>query len=175
MSESKSTTSHRELTVPDIRDKQIKNAIDALFRMLLAEKIPSVMSGEPIILKEEVRAPHVDDRILSLSSEVQQLKNQINKYLKVELREEAVDQFRELISKIDEISEVYAFHEANETLFWIFYDRGDRMNVLEKIVDVECNFERLFPNLRVDYRILPYSALNFRIASKGELIHKRTG
>jgi len=119
------------------------------------------------------RGARLEEQFLSLSSEVQDLKNKLNKYFKLELREEATSQFAGLISTIKNIKEVYVNNEANQLTFWIFYDYGDRIELIEEIVDIECHFERLFPKLKFDYRILPYSSMNYHIASQTDLIYQR--
>lgn len=123
-------------------------------------------------VKEE-RGPSLDEKILALSGELDQLKQQFNKYLNVESRDESIEQFKELISHVEEISKVYVQHKADKVVFWIFYDKGERIDILERVVDIECAFERVFRRLDFAYRVLPSSLLSSRIMSRADVIYSR--
>ena len=160
-------TARRGFSIEDLEE------ILDVFGRLRDQERPIIIRVEGIPERKEEKALNVNEQILRLDSEMQNIKNQINRYLKVEIREESVRHFVEAISKIDEVNEVYAYHESDGIVFWIFYDKGDRIDVLEKIVDIECDFEKVFRGLNFDYRILPYSNMNSRIASREELIYRR--
>jgi len=161
----------RRRTGFDIRD--FEDAIYSIYKQFEDKEKPIVIRVEGPSERKKEEVIDTNKEILRLGSEVQHLRNQFNRFLKVDIREESVNHFVEAIRGIDEINEVYAYHESGGIVFWIFYDRGDRIDVLEKVVDVECDFERIFASLGFDYRILPYSDLNSRLASQGELIYRR--
>ena len=114
-----------------------------------------------------------NEQVLRLSSEFQDLKNQVNKYIKIEAREECINQFGQLVAEIDEIKEVYVQHKVDSVIFSVFYDRGDRLDVLEKIVDIEIQLEKIFRTLNLDFRVLPYSEATAKIFSLTDLIYER--
>jgi len=138
------------------------------------------IGNQPIIIsvpekpeKKEQESLATTQQLMELNTEVQTLKNQLNKYLKVDIREESARMFSSLISQIEEINEVYAQHNGNGIIFWIIYDKGDRLEILEKVVDIECSFERIFNNLDFDYRIISVSSKPPRIQATSELIYLR--
>jgi hypothetical protein len=122
--------------------------------------------------KEKVRESQ-EEQFLKVSSELQELRNQFNKYLKVDAREESVMYFKEHVSEIKEVKKVYAQHKIDKVIFWILYDDGDKMEILEKIVSLECKFERVFRTLNFDYHILLYSPEQTEIFANNELIFNR--
>lgn len=114
-----------------------------------------------------------NEQVLKLSSEVQELKNQVNKYMKIEAREESINQLRQLSSGISEIKEVYVRHKADSVVFSVFYDQGDRLVILEKIVEIEIELEKLFKTLNLDFQVLPYSEANTKMFSSADIIYSR--
>jgi len=147
----------------------------------LLEYLANAFGGDKAIIfnipeksqEKEEKPSATNQQLIELSSEILTLKNQLNKYLKVEIREESVRVFSSLISQIEEINEVYAQHNINGIIFWIIYDRGDRLEILEKLVDIECEFEKLFNNFDFDYRLLPISSKSTRIQVMSEPIYLR--
>jgi hypothetical protein len=125
------------------------------------------------LISEEEKPFDANEQILKLSSEVQELKNQFNKYMKIETREESVNQLRQLVSRISEVKEIYARHKADSVIFSVFYDQGDRLDILEKVVDVEIELERIFKTLNLDFRVLPYSEAIIKMFSPSELVYTR--
>jgi hypothetical protein len=93
--------------------------------------------------------------------------------MKIETREESINQLRQLVSRISEVKEVYAWHRANSVVFSVFYDQGDRLEILEKIVDVEIELVRIFKTLNLDFRVLPYSEAITKIFSPTDLVYNR--
>lgn len=154
-----------------MRARLLEEILDKLMRSRDLRRPIALFTPELPEKKEETF--DLNEQVLRLSSELEDLRSQFNRYLKVEAREESGNQFRELISKIDEISELYVEHTTNGIVFWIFYDRGDRIAVLEKVVDAEFDLEEVFKSLDFDYRLLPRSSMNSRVTSKAELIFKR--
>jgi len=114
-----------------------------------------------------------NEQILKLSSEVQDLRNQVNKYMKIEAREESINQFRQLVSGISEVKEVYVQHKTDSVVFSVFYDQGDRLVILEKIVEIEIELEKIFKSLNLDFRVLPYSEANTKMFSSTDSIYNR--
>jgi hypothetical protein len=127
------------------------------------------------LTKLPVRVASLENKILQTTSEVQDIRNLCNKYLKVETREEALRTFGELIASVHGVREVYAVQKNLETIFWVFCDKRDRLDVLEDVVDVECKFERLYRGLDFKYRVLPYAQMDSRLAAQGELVYKSEG
>jgi len=127
------------------------------------------------LTKLPVQVASLENKMLQTTSEVQDIRNLCNKYLKVETREEALRTFGQLIASVQGIREVYAVQKNLETIFWVFCDKRDRLDVLEDVVDIECKFERLYRGLDFMYRVLPYDQMDSRIASQGELVYKREG
>jgi hypothetical protein len=117
----------------------------------------------------------LENKMLQTTSEVQDIRNICNKYLKVERREEALRTFGQLIASVEGIREVYAVQKGLDTIFWIFHDNRNRLDVLEDVVDIECKFERLFMGLDFKYRVLPQHQMDPRIASQGDLVYRRQG
>jgi hypothetical protein len=114
-----------------------------------------------------------NEQVLKLSSEVQELRNQVNKYMKIEAREESISQLRQLATEINEIRQIYAHHKADSVVFSVFYDQGDRLVILEKIVDIEIELEKVFKTLNFDFRILPYSEPSTKMLSSCDKIYDR--
>ena len=114
-----------------------------------------------------------NEQVLKLSSEVQDLRNQVNKYMKIEAREESINQLRQLISGINEIKEVYVQHKVDSVVFLVFYDQGDRLVILEKIVEIEIELEKIFKTLNLDFRVLPYSEASTKMFSSTDMIYSR--
>ena len=122
---------------------------------------------------EEEKPFNPNQQVLKLSSEFQELKNQVNKYMKIEAREESIAQFRELVSEINEIKEVYVQHKADAIVFFVLYDRGDKLAVLERVVDIEVELENVFKTLNFDFRVLAYSEASTKMFCSSESIYNR--
>jgi hypothetical protein len=127
------------------------------------------------LTKLPTQVADLENKMLQTTSEVQDIRNICNKYLKVERREEALRTFGELIASVEGIQEVYAVQKGLDTIFWIFHDKRNRLDVLEDVVDIECKFERLFMGLDFKYRVLPQDQMDPRMASQGVLVYRRQG
>jgi hypothetical protein len=157
----------------DKRYQKIQSFLFDLSDQLELMDRPIIIQFPDISERKAEKALTINQQMFELNSEVQTLKNQLNKYLKVEIREESIRTFTSLISKIKEIVEVYVQHMMNGILFWIFYGDGNRVEIIEKVVDVECSFENIFSNLNFDYRILPVTSKPSNITGIAELIYAR--
>ncbi len=110
--------------------------------------------------------------ILRLGSEVQELRNQVNKYWKVEAREESINQFKQMISQVKEVKQVSVNHKIDEVNFLISYDNGNRTDIIEKIVEIQICLEDIFNNLKFDFHLFPAKS-SAQALSSGELIYSR--
>jgi len=155
-----------------LRARLLEELLDKLLRSRDIRK-PRVFFVEGIPERKEERSFDVNEQVLRLSSELESLRSQFNRYMKIETREESASHFKQLVSKISEISEVYTQNTTDGIVFWIFYDKEDRIEVLEKIVDAECELERIFKGLNFEYRVLSQDSINPRIMSQVELLFKR--
>ena len=114
-----------------------------------------------------------NEQILKLSSEVQELRNQVNKYMKIEEREESIGQLSQLASEVSEIKEIYVQHKADSVVFFVFYDQGDKLAILEKIVEIEIELEKIFKTLNLDFRVAPYSEAAAKMFSSTDMVYSR--
>jgi hypothetical protein len=126
----------------------------------------------PMIQEEKNPEPQ-NPQLLNISSDIQDLKNKFERYLKVETREESMMYFKENAVEIEEIKEVYAQHEIGRVIFWILHDAKDKIGLLEKVVVLECKLERMFKNLNFDYHILPYSKEQTTMFTANDMIYTR--
>jgi len=115
----------------------------------------------------------INQQIVRMGTEVQDLRNLMNKYLKVDVRENALAYFKQIVSEIPEVKEVYVQQETQAVVFWIFYEKGERVKVLQKMVDAECHLENMFANLNFDFRVLSDSSAGNRLKSSADLLYHK--
>jgi archaellum component FlaC len=147
---------------------------------LLAMTLSKIMQDEgkafgyrSELVSEKEKPFDPNEQILKLSSEVQELRNQVNKYMKAEAREESIGHLRQLASGINEIRQIYAQHKADSIVFSVFYDQGDRLAILEKIVDIEIELDKVFKTINFDFHVLPYSEPSTKMLSSFDKIYDR--
>jgi hypothetical protein len=123
-------------------------------------------------VEQEPPKPKNHDEIMRLGAEVQELKNQMNRFMRTESRDESINQFKQMISSIKEIKQVYVNHKIDKVNFLISYDSGFRTDITEKVVDIEIEIEKIFRDLKFDFHLFPSDSCT-QTFSSGELIYSR--
>jgi hypothetical protein len=121
---------------------------------------------------DELRQKIKDEVIKQIRSEIFQfIKTQ--KVMFAEKKIDALSDTLKEISKIPEISEAYLDIE-NETLkFTIIHESPDRINILNKIIEIENMLDEKFEDLYFDFTVLHCSEISRELISSNLIFKQR--
>jgi len=126
------------------------------FAEFSSRRIPFVLTSEKAA--EEASEESVKQKVDSIEKNIFVLEDKINRieeYLKIhpESKNRALIQFREMLSKIPEVKEVFYKETKDGYDFWTLFKSKDRFKTLQKIVQAQMELDKTNKDIFFDFNV----------------------
>jgi len=142
------------------------------------EMMTLFVSGERKPAAKRTIEEDIGDRVSKLEKAMNKVVcsiDDINKQLKMKgsLKEEALRQFKEMVSQIPEVNQVYYLETTDGFDFWTLFESSNRIEALQKIVRVQVELDQTYKDVYFDFLINHFSDIDKSELKNWNLVYKR--